>query len=135
MSFRTYILLTLRYLNPRFKKHLRPYDWRKAEYWKLGFRVGFPLPAIWMLSVLVSLIIILSLRKYIPLDEATESYQLMAKFFVLVPSLLLSYFATKKCMPPVGEANQYDRKTIEVQFVIIIIITLEMLLKSLINIL
>ena len=124
MTLRTYFFLTLRYMNPRFKRHLYPQDWKRLEYWKKGFRVGFPFPMLLIITAALMALVVHALGGQLATSK------LLANTLILVPSTIISYLVAKKIMPGPGKANQYDRKTLDVQLVLIIITFTYFLFKS-----
>lgn len=122
-------------MNPCFNRHLRSYDWRKVEYWKLGFRVGFPLPFLWGLFVGISVMFVPLLNDSLLFSESKDVNLFLTKVYMTVPSLVASYFMAKKLMPPLGRANSYDRKTIDIQLALMILVTIYILLKNYLEIL
>ena len=124
MTLHTYIFLTLRYMNPRFKRHLYPYDWKTLEYWRKGLLVGLPFPLLLIVTVALMALIAHTIGGQL------TSNKLLTNTFMLVPSTFISYFIAKKFMPVLGKTNLYDRKTLDVQLVLIIITFAYILLES-----
>lgn len=109
MSLRTYFFLTLRYVNPFFRNHIYPYDWKTWDYWKRGLKYGLPFPLFMLISI-YPLIKIYTL--ILPKDSG------VTKALILASSIVISYACAKKLLPKLGRANQYDLKCIDMQLVL-----------------
>lgn len=124
MRLRTYLALTLRYMNPRFKQHLYPYDWKTWSCWKKGIRVGLPFPLLFIVTVLTIVAFFPALKEYLYFTESKKINVILAKVYLIILPIILSFFLAKKIMPKPGEANQYDRKTLDFQLALFIITTI-----------
>src|SRR5690606_36327776 len=114
------IALSSRYMNPRFKRHLYPQDWRTWDYWKRGLPIACPFPLLMLLFTAISASIVYYFKDLFHFTSDKAINSLLVKVYIVIPSIIASYFAAKKLMPKPGKANQYDRKTLDFQMFLMV---------------
>lgn len=117
MKTSTYLLLSLRYMNPFFRSHIYPSPWRLRDYMIPSRKTGGP----FFLSLLLTfpMLVVLSSKFQNP------SNILVMELILFGGATLISYFFAKfvSSHAPYGSTlNMFDRKTTDMQLVIMLLI-------------
>lgn len=121
MSLKTYFLLTLRYMNPQFKSHLYPMDWKTLDYWKRALQVSIPFPLLCLIFFLITINTGIFFKEYVFVFENVLLVKISLVTYLSFPPIIVSYLLSKRLLRfyP-SKINQYDRKTLDVQLVMLI---------------